>query len=158
MIGQSMINVSNGGRGRLSTFVAGAFLLVLILVLQPLLVQIPMAALVAVMIVVSVGTFDWESLRTLPWSFPKAKRMVMLATVAVTVLTHDLSLGVLVGVVLSALFFARKISQALRGECTATPRTAAAPTRCAASCSSSAPTTSPTSLTTPRRSAGWSLT
>ena len=110
MIGQSMINVSNGGRGRLSTFVAGAFLLVLILVLQPLLVQIPMAALVAVMIVVSVGTFDWQSLRTLR-VFPKSESMVMLATVAVTVLTHDLSLGVLVGVILSALFFARKISQ-----------------------------------------------
>ena len=110
MIGQSMINVGNGGRGRLSTFVAGAFLLLLILVLQPLLVQIPMAALVAVMIVVSVGTFDWQSLRTLT-VFPKSEGAVMLATVAVTILTRDLALGVLVGVILSALFFARKISQ-----------------------------------------------
>lgn len=110
MIGQSMINVTNGGRGRLSTFIAGAFLLVLILALQPLLVQIPMAALVAVMIVVSVSTFDWNSLRTLT-VFPKGEAIVMLATVGVTVLTHDLSLGVLVGVVLSALFFARKVSQ-----------------------------------------------
>ncbi|PIG97395.1 SulP family inorganic anion transporter [Deinococcus sp. UR1] len=110
MIGQSMINVSNGGRGRLSTFVAGAFLLVLILLLQPLLVQIPMAALVAVMIVVSVGTFDWSSLKSLT-VFPKSESIVMLATVAVTVLTHDLSRGVLVGVILSALFFARKVSQ-----------------------------------------------
>ncbi|WP_420594062.1 SulP family inorganic anion transporter [Deinococcus sp.] len=110
MIGQSMINVSNGGRGRLSTFVAGAFLLLLILVLQPLLVQIPMAALVAVMIVVSVGTFDWQSLRTLT-VFPKGETIVMLATVAVTVLTRDLALGVLVGVILSALFFARKVSE-----------------------------------------------
>ena len=110
MIGQSMINVTNGGRGRLSTFVAGAFLLVLILVLQPLLVQIPMAALVAVMIVVAISTFDWGSLKTLT-VFPKGETIVMLATVGVTVLTHDLSLGVLVGVVLSALFFARKVSQ-----------------------------------------------
>ncbi|MGI8748109.1 MAG: SulP family inorganic anion transporter [Deinococcus sp.] len=110
MIGQSMINVTNGGRGRLSTFVAGAFLLVLILVLQPLLVKIPMAALVAVMIVVSVSTFDWGSLRTLA-VFPRSESIVMLATVAVTVLTHNLSLGVLVGVLLSALFFARKVSQ-----------------------------------------------
>ncbi|GAA5534037.1 SulP family inorganic anion transporter [Deinococcus aluminii] len=110
MIGQSMINVTNGGRGRLSTFVAGLGLLVLILALQPLLVQIPMAALVAVMIVVSISTFDWGSLRTLT-VFPKGETIVMLATVAVTVLTHDLSLGVLVGVILSALFFARKVSQ-----------------------------------------------
>nr|WP_291432568.1 SulP family inorganic anion transporter [Deinococcus sp.] len=110
MIGQSMINVTNGGRGRLSTFVAGAFLLVLILLLQPLLVQIPMAALVAVMIVVAISTFDWGSLRTLT-VFPKGETIVMLTTVAVTVATHDLSLGVLVGVVLSALFFARNVSQ-----------------------------------------------
>lgn len=110
MIGQSMINVTNGGRGRLSTFVAGLGLLILILVLQPLLIRIPMAALVAVMIVVSISTFDWGSLRTLT-VFPKGETVVMLATVGVTVFTHDLSLGVLVGVVLSALFFARKISQ-----------------------------------------------
>lgn len=110
MIGQSMINVTSGGRGRLSTFVAGLGLLILILALQPLLVQIPMAALVAVMIVVSISTFDWSSLRTLT-VFPKGETLVMLATVAVTVLTHDLSLGVLVGVLLSALFFARKVSQ-----------------------------------------------
>ncbi|MFC4637613.1 SulP family inorganic anion transporter [Deinococcus hohokamensis] len=110
MIGQSMINVTNGGRGRLSTFVAGLFLLLLILVLHPLLVQIPMAALVAVMIVVSVGTFDWQSLRTLATQ-PRGEALVMLATVAVTLYTHDLSRGVLVGVVLSALLFARKVSQ-----------------------------------------------
>lgn len=110
MIGQSMINVTNGGRGRLSTFVAGLGLLILILLLQPLLVQIPMAALVAVMIVVSISTFDWSSLKTLT-VFPKGETIVMLATVGVTVLTHDLSQGVLVGVILSALFFARKVSQ-----------------------------------------------
>nr|WP_229723376.1 SulP family inorganic anion transporter [Deinococcus aerolatus] len=113
MIGQSMINVGNGGRGRLSTFVAGAFLLVLILALQPLLVQIPMAALVAVMIVVSVSTFDWGSLRTLT-VVPRGETIVMLATVLTTVITHDLSKGVLVGVVLSALFFARQVSKLSR--------------------------------------------
>ena len=110
MIGQSMINIGNGGRGRLSTFTAGAFLLVLILVLQPLLVRIPMAALVAVMVVVSVGTFDWSSLRTIT-VFPKSETTVMLVTVAVTIFTHDLSKGVLAGVILSAIFFARKVSK-----------------------------------------------
>ena len=113
MIGQSMINVTNGGRGRLSTFVAGVFLLALILLLQPFLVRIPMAALVAVMIVVSVSTFDWSSLRGLR-VFPKSESVVMLTTVGVTVATHDLSLGVLAGVVLSAVFFARKVSQLSR--------------------------------------------
>lgn len=110
MIGQSMINVTSGGRGRLSTFVAGAFLLVLILVLQSTLVQIPMAALVAVMIMVSISTFDWSSLRTVI-TYPKGETIVMLATVVATVLTHDLSKGVLTGVILSAIFFARKVSQ-----------------------------------------------
>lgn len=110
MIGQSMINVNNGGRGRLSTFVAGLFLLILILVLQSTLVQIPMAALVAVMIVVSVSTFDWGSLKHLK-THPKGESIVMLATVGATVLTHDLSKGVLTGVILSALFFARQVSK-----------------------------------------------
>ncbi|AFD26851.1 Sulfate permease-related transporter [Deinococcus gobiensis I-0] len=113
MIGQSMINVGSGGRGRLSTFVAGVFLLLLILVMQPLLVQIPMAALVAVMIMVSIGTFDWGSLRTLA-RYPRGETLVMLSTVAVTVATHDLSKGVLVGVVLSALLFARQVSRLSR--------------------------------------------
>lgn len=113
MIGQSMINVTNGGRGRLSTFVAGVVLLILILVLQPFVVQIPMAALVAVMIVVAVSTFDWGSLRALRMQ-PRGESAVMLATVGVTVLTHDLSLGVLTGVILSALMFARKVSQLSR--------------------------------------------
>lgn len=120
MIGQSMINVSNGGRGRLSTFVAGAFLLLLILVLQPVLVRIPMAALVAVMIVVSVGTFDWGSLRRLA-THPRGEGVVMLVTVATTVATHDLSKGVLAGVVLSAIFFARKVSQLSSVTSTDTP-------------------------------------
>jgi len=110
MIGQSVINVKSGGRGRLSAFVAGTFLLFLILVLSPWVRQIPMGALVAVMFVVAFSTFDWSSLRSLALS-PKGESIVMVATVATTVLTHNLAQGVLVGVLLSTLFFARKISQ-----------------------------------------------
>jgi SulP family sulfate permease len=109
MIGQSVINVSSGGRGRLSTFSAGAFLLVFILVLSDWLVLIPMGALVAVMIMVSIGTFDWRSLPALAKA-PKSESFVMLVTVGAVVLTHDLSIGVIAGVVLSALFFARKVA------------------------------------------------
>ncbi|AHV93041.1 sodium-independent anion transporter [Bordetella holmesii] len=108
MIGQSVINVRSGGRSRLSTFVAGAFLLFLIVGLGPLVARIPMPALVAVMIMVSICTFSWESLlklRTHPWQ----SSLVMLATVAVVVWTHDLARGVLTGVVLSGLFFASKV-------------------------------------------------
>ncbi len=110
MIGQTMINVGAGGRGRLSTFCAGAFLLALILVLQHVLFIVPMAALVAVMIVVSINTFDWSSLRTLALHH-KSDTIVMVATVGATLATRDLSIGVLVGVVLSAIFFARKIAK-----------------------------------------------
>ncbi|AFZ68934.1 SulP family inorganic anion transporter [Deinococcus peraridilitoris] len=110
MIGQSVINVTSGGRGRLSAFTAGVVLLILILVLQPLVIQIPMAALVAVMFVVAISTFDWSSFKSLR-TFPKSESIVMVSTVAATVITHDLSIGVLVGVVLSAIFFARKVSQ-----------------------------------------------
>jgi sulfate permease, SulP family len=110
MIGQSVINVSSGGRGRLSCLWAGAFLLFLIVVLGPWVKQIPMPALVAVMIMVSINTFQWRSLRTLV-THPKSSSVVMLATVAVVLGTHDLAKGVLVGVVLSGLFFAQKISR-----------------------------------------------
>lgn len=110
MIGQSVINVKSGGRGRLSTFVAGVFLMVLIVLLNDLLVQIPMAALVGVMIMVSIGTFDWSSLTKLH-VMPKSDAAVMVVTVVTVVATHDLSKGVLAGVVLSALFFAAKISK-----------------------------------------------
>jgi len=110
MIGQSVINVSSGGRGRLSCLWAGAFLLFLIVVLGPWVKQIPMAALVAVMVMVSINTFQWQSVRTLV-THPKSSSVVMLATVAVVVATHDLAKGVLVGVVLSGLFFAQKISR-----------------------------------------------
>ncbi|CTP86574.1 sodium-independent anion transporter [Xanthomonas translucens pv. arrhenatheri] len=108
MIGQSVINVKSGGRGRLSALVAGSVLLMLVVFAGPWVRQIPMAALVAVMIMVSIGTFSWRSLVQLR-THPKSSSLVMLATVAVTVATHDLARGVLTGVLLSALFFARKV-------------------------------------------------
>lgn len=110
MIGQSVINVKSGGRGRLSTMFAGGFLLFLILVLGAWVKQIPMAALVAVMIMVSIGTFSWSSLANLR-THPKSSSLVMITTVVVVVVTHDLAKGVFVGVLMSALFFARKISR-----------------------------------------------
>ena len=110
MIGQSVINVSSGGRGRLSCLWAGVFLLFLIVVLGPWVKQIPMPALVAVMVMVSINTFQWKSVRTLITN-PKSSSVVMLATVAVVVMTHDLAKGVLVGVILSGLFFAQKVSR-----------------------------------------------
>jgi SulP family sulfate permease len=110
MIGQSVINVKSGGRGRLSTLWSGLFLLFLILVLGDLVRQIPMPALVSVMIMVSIGTFRWSSLQDLQLH-PKSSSIVMLATVAVTVVTHDLAQGVLVGVLLSGIFFARKVAR-----------------------------------------------
>lgn len=110
MIGQSVINVKSGGSTRLSTFVAGSFLLFLIVVLGPLVARIPMPALVAVMIMVSIGTFSWGSIRNLrthPWQ----SSVVMLATVVVVVWTHDLARGVLAGVLLSGVFFAGKVKR-----------------------------------------------
>ena len=108
MIGQSVINVRAGGRGRLSTLCAGVFLLILIVFFGEWVGMIPMAALVAVMVMVSIGTFDWKSLNTLV-THPKSSSVVMVATVIVTVWTHDLSKGVLTGVLLSAVFFANKV-------------------------------------------------
>ncbi|WP_333670651.1 SulP family inorganic anion transporter [Parvibaculum sp.] len=113
MIGQSMINVKSGGRGRLSTFCAGIFLLFMIVVLGDWVKQIPMAALVAIMIMVSIGTFSWSSIRDLR-HHPRSSSAVMLATVVVVVFTHNLALGVLTGVLLSGLFFAWKIAQIFR--------------------------------------------
>jgi sulfate permease, SulP family len=110
MIGQSVINVSSGGRGRLSTFVAGSFLLVLLLVLDDILRVVPMAALVAIMIMVSIGTFSWRSILDLRKN-PPSSSLVMLATVVTVVATHDLSKGVLVGVLLSGVFFAGKVAR-----------------------------------------------
>jgi sulfate permease, SulP family len=110
MIGQSVINVKSGGRGRLSSLVAGAFLMFLIIVLGPVVVQIPMAALAGVMFMVAIGTFDWNSLKTLH-KIPRTDATVMVVTVLTVVLTHNLAIGVLTGVVLSALFFGAKISK-----------------------------------------------
>jgi sulfate permease, SulP family len=110
MIGQSVINVTSGGRGRLSTFVAGAFLLFLLAVLGPFVGRVPMPALVAVMIMVSIGTFSWNSIPNLR-RHPLPSSVVMLTTVAVVVATHDLSLGVLAGVLLSGIFFAGKVQR-----------------------------------------------
>ncbi|MEF2072510.1 SulP family inorganic anion transporter [Consotaella aegiceratis] len=110
MIGQSMINVKSGGRGRLSTFCAGIFLLFLIVVLGDWVAIIPMPALVAVMIMVSIGTFSWDSIAKLRTN-PRRSSLVMLATVVTVVWTHNLAIGVLVGVLLSGIFFAWKVSQ-----------------------------------------------
>jgi len=110
MIGQSVINVKSGGRGRLSTFFAGAFLLFLILVLAQWVKQIPMAALVAVMIMVAIGTFNWMSIKNLK-THPKTSSLVMVVTVVVVVATHNLALGVFIGVLMSGMFFAKKVSR-----------------------------------------------
>ncbi|NJM49902.1 MAG: SulP family inorganic anion transporter [Sphingomonadales bacterium] len=112
MIGQSVINIKSGGRRRLSTFVAGVMLLILIVALGKWVAQIPMPALVAVMIFVSVSTFRWQSFTEIthhPWP----SNLVMLATVIMVVVTHDLSIGVLTGVLLSGIFFAWKVRQLL---------------------------------------------
>lgn len=109
MIGQSVINVKSGGRGRLSTFVAGVFLMFLIMVLGSLVVQIPMPVLVGIMIMVCIGTFNWSSFKYIV-NAPKADAVVMLVTVIIVVATDNLSLGVIAGVLLSAVFFAAKIS------------------------------------------------
>ncbi len=113
MIGQSVINVKSGGRGRLSTLTAGLVLLILVVFLGEWVRQIPMAALVAVMIMVSIGTFNWGSIKNLR-EHPKSSSVVMLATVVVTVATHDLAKGVLTGVLLSGFFFAHKVGQILK--------------------------------------------
>jgi SulP family sulfate permease len=110
MIGQSGINVRSGGRGRLSTLVAGVFLLILIVGLGDAVGRMPMPALVAVMVMVSIGTFSWKSIANLR-THPRTSSVVMLATVAIVVATHNLAYGVLVGVLLSGTFFAWKIGQ-----------------------------------------------
>jgi SulP family sulfate permease len=113
MIGQSVINVKSGGRGRLSALAAGVFLLVMVVFLGDWVAKIPMAALVAVMVMVSIGTFNWDSVRKLR-EHPPSSSIVMIATVAVTVSTHDLAKGVFVGVLLSGIFFAHKVGRVLR--------------------------------------------
>ena len=110
MIGQSVINIRSGGRGRLSTFIAGTFLMFFIIVLNKLVVQIPLAALVSVMVFVSISTFDWSSIKNIV-RLPKTDAAVMIITVVVVVTTHNLAIGVIVGILLSAIFFAAKISK-----------------------------------------------
>lgn len=110
MIGQSVINVKSGGSGRLSTFVAGIGLLVLVVFLGPWVKQIPMAALVAVMIMVSISTFSWRSVKNLA-RHPTMSSIVMVATVVAVVATDNLAIGVGVGVLLSAVFFASKVQK-----------------------------------------------
>jgi sulfate permease, SulP family len=111
LIGQSMINMRNGGRTRLSTLSSGVFLLVLVLALAPVVRIIPMAALAAIMVVVSVGTFNWASIRPQAWvKRPRSETAVMVVTVVIVVVTGNLAIGVIVGVVLSALFFARRVA------------------------------------------------
>lgn len=110
MIGQSVINFKSGGRGRLSTLTSGVFLMILIVALNGWVVQIPIAALVAVMIIVSIATFDWGSIKRLT-KLPKSDTAVMLATVAVVLATDNLALGVITGILMSSVFFVNKISQ-----------------------------------------------
>jgi SulP family sulfate permease len=109
MIGQSVINVKSGGRTRLSTLCAGVFLLMMVVFLSDWIRIIPMAALVAVMVMVSISTFNWQSVWHIR-DYPLSSSIVMLVTVAVVVATHNLALGVFCGVLLAALFFANKIS------------------------------------------------
>ncbi|MDR2297749.1 MAG: SulP family inorganic anion transporter [Comamonas sp.] len=116
MIGQAVGNVKYGGRGRLSTLFAGVFLLILMVALKPWVSQVPVIALVAIMVMVSVSTFDWKSLGNLR-RLPYLSSAVMLATVAVTLGTHNLAAGVLTGVVLSGLFFSIKVSRMLQVSC-----------------------------------------
>jgi SulP family sulfate permease len=112
MIGQTVINLKSGGRGRLSTFWAGLFLLILVVLLGDYVAQIPMAALVAVMIMVSIGTFSWASIRNIR-VYPKSGTFITFTTVAIVVGTHNLALGVGAGVLLSALCFAARIAKLL---------------------------------------------
>ena len=110
MIGQAIVNVNSGGKGRLSNFVSGAFLMVLIFLLNGIMVQIPLAALVAVMITVSISTFDWDSMRRLA-KMPRTDALVILLVVGIVVATSNLAYGVVIGLVLTAIFFAVQMSK-----------------------------------------------
>lgn len=120
MLGQSVINIQSGGRKRLSTFTSGVFLLFFILVLGNWVQQIPMASLVAVMIMVSIGTFSWSSIMNIP-RVPRSETFVMVTTVLITVISHNLAIGVVVGVALSTIFFSRKIAQVVFVDKTLSP-------------------------------------
>jgi len=110
MIGQSVINVQSGGRGRLSTFCAGIFFLIAILGLKDWVKQMPMATLVAIMIMVSIGTFRWASFKDFK-RIPRSENIVMLTTMIIIIITRNFALGVALGIVMSTVFFTRKIAQ-----------------------------------------------
>ncbi|MGC6173974.1 SulP family inorganic anion transporter [Lacrimispora sp. 38-1] len=110
MIGQSVINFKSGGRKRLSTLLSGVFLMTLIVALNKWVIQIPIAALVAVMIIVSIATFDWHSIKRMA-KVPKTDTIVMLTTVIIVLLTDNLAYGVITGIMMSSIFFVYKISQ-----------------------------------------------
>ncbi|MBQ5368598.1 MAG: SulP family inorganic anion transporter, partial [Peptococcaceae bacterium] len=110
MIAQAIVNVNSGGRGRLSNFTSGTFLMVLIFLLNDFMVQIPLAALVAVMITASIATFDWDSLRNLT-KMPRTDALVIVVVVAVVTVTSNLAYGVVIGLVMTAIFFAMKMSK-----------------------------------------------
>ena len=110
MIGQSVINVKSGANSRLSTFTAGVVLIFMIIVLGGVVVQIPMPILAGIMVMVSIGTVDWSSLKYIKKA-PKTDALVMILTVIIVLMTHNLAIGVVVGVIFSALFFATKISK-----------------------------------------------
>ncbi|MFO7772135.1 MAG: STAS domain-containing protein, partial [Roseovarius gahaiensis] len=112
--------VKSGGRGRLSSFAAGVFLLIMVVVIGDIVAMVPMAALVAIMIMVSIGTFSWSSIKNLR-DHPRSSSIVMLATVFFVIYTHNLAIGVLVGVLLSGIFFAWKIAQLFRVRSEITP-------------------------------------
>lgn len=110
LIGQSIINIKSGGRGRLSTLTAGVFLMFLIIILGDVVIKIPMPVLVGVMIMISATTFNWGSFKFLKQA-PKSESLVMLITIAIILYTHNLAIGVVIGVILSTLFFVGKISR-----------------------------------------------
>lgn len=121
MIGQSVINIKSGGRTRLSTLCAGVFLLLLMLFFSTQVEKIPMAVLVAIMIMVSIGTFNWSSLREIR-KIPRSESAVMVTTVVMTIFSHNLAVGVLSGVALNALLFSRKIAQLVFVDSTIDPQ------------------------------------
>jgi len=110
MIGQSVINIKSGGKTRLSTLVSGIFLMIIIVCLGDIAKAIPMASLVGVMIMVSISTFEWKSIKNLN-KMPLGCAIVMITTMAVVVFTHNLAKGVLVGIAVSAVMFAWKITE-----------------------------------------------
>lgn len=110
MIGQSITNYTYGGRGRLSTLMSGTFMMLFVIAFNKVVVQIPVVALASVMVVVSITTFNWQSIKRMK-KVPKTDTIVMLTTVVVVLITHNLAYGVVAGIILSALFFASKISE-----------------------------------------------